>query len=165
MSLQHEDVREILRLLDASPFDEMHLETDGFKLTVRRSNGSDLRPLPKLAAAPPAAPATQADPAPTAQAAPPPPKPAPAAEASGEYVEIPAPMLGTFYRSPKPGAAPFIEVGTKLESDTVIGIIEVMKLMTSVAAGITGEVVEICADDGQLVEYGQVLVRVKPEAT
>ena len=87
--------------------------------------------------------------------------PVPAAAASG-LVEIKAPMLGTFYRAPKPGADPFVAIGSRIEPDTVIGIIEVMKLMNSVAAGVSGEVVEIVAPDAHLVEYDQVLVRVHP---
>ena len=82
--------------------------------------------------------------------------------ASGGGSEVPAPLLGAFYRAPKPGAAPFVEVGDSVEADTVIGIIEVMKLMNSVPAGIAGVVTEILAQNGQLVEHGQPLIRVRP---
>src|SRR5690606_8526408 len=78
---------------------------------------------------------------------------------NADLLEIRAPMLGTFYRSPKPGAEPFVTVGSRVQSDTVIGIIEVMKLMNSAAAGVSGEVVEILAQDGELVEYDQPLMR------
>jgi acetyl-CoA carboxylase biotin carboxyl carrier protein len=73
---------------------------------------------------------------------------------------IAAPLLGTFYRAPKPGAAAFIEAGSLVEEDTVIGIIEVMKLMNAVRAGVRGRVSEILVSDGELVEYGQTLARV-----
>ncbi len=73
-------------------------------------------------------------------------------------------MLGIFYRAPKPGEPPFVEVGSKVGEDTVIGIIEVMKLMNTVHAGVKGTVVEILAANGALVEYGEVLLRVRPEA-
>jgi acetyl-CoA carboxylase biotin carboxyl carrier protein len=75
-------------------------------------------------------------------------------------LNVTAPLLGTFYRAPKPGALPFVEVGVVVEEDTIIGIIEVMKLMNTVRAGTRGTVVEILAQDGALVEYGEVLVRV-----
>ena len=73
-----------------------------------------------------------------------------------------APLLGTFYRAPKPGAAPFVEVGAVVAEDTIIGIIEVMKLMNTVRAGTAGAIAEICVEDGALVEFGQVLLRIAP---
>ena len=75
-----------------------------------------------------------------------------------------APVLGTFYRAPKPGAAPFVEIGARVAPDTVVCIVEVMKLMTSVTAGVAGEVVELLATDGSLVEYGQPLLRIRADA-
>ena len=76
--------------------------------------------------------------------------------------DVPSPLLGIFYRAPKPGEAAFVEVGSKVEEDTVIGIIEVMKLMNSVRAGVKGEVTEILAPNAALVEYGETLIRVRP---
>ena len=78
--------------------------------------------------------------------------------------EVVSPLLGIFYRAPKPGEPPFVEVGSKVSEETVIGIVEVMKLMNSVHAGVKGEVVEILAANAALVEYGEVLLRVRPEA-
>jgi acetyl-CoA carboxylase biotin carboxyl carrier protein len=72
-------------------------------------------------------------------------------------------MLGTFYGAEAPGAAPFVEVGARVEPDTIVCIIEVMKMMNSVAAGVSGTVVEIAAENGALVEFGQPLFRVEPE--
>ncbi len=79
-------------------------------------------------------------------------------------VEINAPLLGIFYRAPKPGEPPFVDVGGRVDTETVIGIVEVMKLMNSVAAGVTGEIVEIVARNGELCEHGEVLMLVRPEA-
>jgi acetyl-CoA carboxylase biotin carboxyl carrier protein len=76
--------------------------------------------------------------------------------------DVPAPLLGTFYRAPKPGAPPFVEVGSPVEEDTIIGIIEVMKLMNTVRAGMRGTVTEILGRDGVLVEYGETLLRIAP---
>jgi acetyl-CoA carboxylase biotin carboxyl carrier protein len=75
---------------------------------------------------------------------------------------VPAPLLGIFYRAPKPGEPPFVEVGARVEADTIIGIIEVMKLMNTVRAGVRGEVVAIPASNGELVEYGEALLFVRP---
>jgi acetyl-CoA carboxylase biotin carboxyl carrier protein len=76
-------------------------------------------------------------------------------------VAIRAPMVGTFYRAPKPGALPFVDVGSDVVDDTVIGIVETMKLMNSVSAGASGTVVDICVADGQLVEAGETLMRLR----
>ncbi len=160
MSLTHDDVQRILQLLDASNFDSLHLEFDGLTLDLRR-NG---------------APAASAHAQPAGAAAAPAPTPAPPAglaplaSTSTEAIatdaaaplEIRAPMLGTFYRAPKPGAEPYIAAGSRVEPDTVIGIIEVMKLMNPVAAGVSGEVLEVVAADATLVEYDQLLARVRP---
>jgi acetyl-CoA carboxylase biotin carboxyl carrier protein len=83
------------------------------------------------------------------------------AEADGVAIE--APMLGVFYRAEAPGATPFVEAGTRVEPDTVVCLIEVMKMMNSVAAGVSGTIVEICAQNAALVEYGQPLFRVEPD--
>lgn len=148
MTLTAQDVAEITRMLEDSSFDELYLELDGLKLTLRR-NGAATQPAI-------ASPTPEAAPAPAS--APPSTPSAGAADTSAQ--DVAAPLLGTFYRAPKPGAAPFVEVGSTVEKDTVVGIIEVMKLMNAVRAGVRGTVREILAQDGTLVEYGQVLLRV-----
>jgi len=150
MGLSHDDVQRLLQLLDASQFDELQLESDGVKLLLRRRGAGD-------AASPPA-------PMP-AQRAPDAPQPAPAdpPAATPGLVDVRAPMLGTWYAAPRPGAAPFVAVGQAIEADSAIGIIEVMKLMNSIAAGVAGIVVEILVRDGQFVEFDQPLLRVRPE--
>ena len=75
---------------------------------------------------------------------------------------IVAPMLGTFYRAPAPGAAPFVDVGSSVEPDTLVCIIEVMKMMNSVHAGVSGTIAEVCVENGEAVEYGTPLFRVEP---
>ena len=162
MSISQEDIERIVRLIEASHFDEFHLELGGLKLDLRRHSGSATVPHPavststsSLEAAPPAVtPGKSQAAVPTSAAAP--------TSANSGLVDIKAPMLGTFFGAPKPGAEPFVTVGGRVEPDTVIGIVEVMKLMNSVNAGVSGEVVEILAPDGQLVEYDQVLIRVRP---
>ena len=157
MNLTHDDVQEILRLLDASPFEELRLETDRFRLTLRRGgDGSGWTQETETRAAPVTL-------APTAL----PPSPAPrerqATPAPAGALEIRPPIIGTFYRAPKPGAPPFVEVGSVVREDTVVAIIETMKLMNSIPAGVRGRVVEICVADAELVEPDRVLMRVQPE--
>jgi acetyl-CoA carboxylase biotin carboxyl carrier protein len=136
MPLTHEDIREILRLIDESDLAELRIETHGFSLHVRKDG----------AGAPALAPRHDDDPA----------------AASDELITVPSPMLGTFYRAEGPGQEPFVELGSQVEPDTTICIIEVMKMMNSIPAGVRGTVVEVCAENGTLVEYGQPLYRVKP---
>lgn len=157
MSFSHDDVQRLIKLLDSSHFDELHLEAEGIKLTLRR-NGA---PSP---VAPMASPSTAA---PTVAAAAPPSRaaassaaPLPASDPT--LIEIRAPMLGTFYGAPKPGAAPFIAIGARITANDAVGIIEVMKLMNSISAGVEGVLVEVLVRDGELVEFDQVLMRVRP---
>jgi acetyl-CoA carboxylase biotin carboxyl carrier protein len=147
MALSDEDVREILRIIDESDLDELQVDTEGFSLHVRKSAGhgvADPQPAPPLPAPKPAA------------AAPPAPEPQDGA------VTIDSPMLGTFYRAESPGGEPFVEIGSVVETDTIVCIIEVMKMMNSIPAGIAGEVVDVFHEDGELVEYGAPLFRVRP---
>lgn len=146
------DIEDILRLIDRSDFDELKLEMGDLKLELRRNGATPAQASPQVTAAstPPAAHAHTPHDVPASIVA------------SGGGSEVPAPLLGTFYLSPKPGADPFINVGGAVTPDTVIGIIEVMKLMNSVTAGIAGTVTEIMAQNGQLVEHGQPLIRIQP---
>jgi len=148
--LTAKDVAEIARLLEESDFEELHVEQDGLKLTLKRSTA------PKHAAGESAA-RPWASPAPGTDHGPRGELPASAADGS---VNVIAPLVGIFYRAPKPGAPPYIEVGSQVETDTIIGIIEVMKLMNAVRAEVQGTVTEILVPDGAAVEYGQVLLRV-----
>jgi acetyl-CoA carboxylase biotin carboxyl carrier protein len=164
VNLTHEDVQEILRLLDASPFDELQLETDRFKLTLRRGGGGawtqenhTLTTARLMKNEPPAAPANDDAIARNAGA-----PGATTAPTHPTTINILTPIIGTFYRAPKPGAAPFVEVGSQVTPDTVVGIVETMKLMNSVYAGAHGKVSEICQDDGKFVEQDQVLMRLDP---
>jgi acetyl-CoA carboxylase biotin carboxyl carrier protein len=138
--LTRADVDEILKLIDASDFDELRLEMGGLKLELRRRGSSAPAPL----AAPVAA------------------APAPVV-AAGPGTPIPAPLLGIFWHAPRPGAAPFVKPGDRVQPDTVIGIIEVMKLMNQVPAGVSGTVLAITAPNGELVEHGACLLRVQPD--
>ena len=150
MSLSGKDVAEIARLLDASRFSELELEVGDFKLRIRRDGAG---PTPRRVS----------EPRPVAAAKPPAPDAAaPAAQiARANEVDVPAPLLGTFYHAPRPGDAPFVNVGDAVTSDTVIGIIEVMKLMNPVHAGVAGTVVAMLAENASSIEAGQPLLRVR----
>jgi acetyl-CoA carboxylase biotin carboxyl carrier protein len=87
-----------------------------------------------------------------------------ATASNGEIREIRPPMPGTFYRSPSPGAQPFTEVGSAVTEDSILGLVETMKLMNSVMAGCRGEVIEICAGNGAAVEVEDTLVRIRVAA-
>jgi acetyl-CoA carboxylase biotin carboxyl carrier protein len=154
VSLTAKDVAEILRLLEESRFDELTLEMNGVKVQLRRGQAGALAQV-----AAPSADAARAFPKPAQAASMPASKPALAAPPGG--VAVPAPLLGIFYRAPKPGEPPFVEVGAQVSPDTVIGIIEVMKLMNTVRAGVSGEVLRIDAVNGELVEFGEALLFVK----
>jgi acetyl-CoA carboxylase biotin carboxyl carrier protein len=147
--LSDEDVREILRLIDESELDELLIETGDFRLHVLRGGEPPVSG-PRTADRGRRTPA--AEPAPAAPAA------------SNGFVDVTAPMLGTFYRAEGPGAQPFVEVGAQVEPDTVVCIIEVMKMMNSVPAGVAGTVTEVLAENAELVEFGQPLFRVEPAA-
>lgn len=149
MALTDEDVREILRIIDESDLDELRIETPGLSLQVRKGGA----PAPDPAPAPPPAPAEVASGNGAPQAPLPP-------AATGEGVVVEAPMLGTFYRAESPSDPPFVQEGDRVEPDTVVCLIEVMKLMNHVQAGVSGTVVEVLADNASLVEFGQPLFRV-----
>jgi acetyl-CoA carboxylase biotin carboxyl carrier protein len=167
MGLTDDDVREILRIIDESQLDELRIDMPGFKLHVRRG-GAPAEPEPgrapaagEPAAAEPAAEKSAAEEPTTAEQ---PPAQTPSSRASTNGATIDAPMLGTFYRASAPGEQPFVDVGSKVDPDTVVCLIEVMKMMNSVRAGVAGTVVEVCATNAELVEYGEPLFRVDPNS-
>jgi acetyl-CoA carboxylase biotin carboxyl carrier protein len=148
MPLSDEDVREILRIIDESDLSELRIDTEGFSLHVVKGDSGAVTSAPPVRQPPRAAPEPER-------------APEPAASTDG-VTTIAAPMLGTFYRAEAPGKPAFVEVGSKVEPDTIVCIIEVMKMMNSVPAGATGTVAEVIAKNAQLVEYGEPLFRVEP---
>ena len=154
MSLTAKDIAEIARLLDESHFSSLDLQIGDFKLRIRRDGGWSPRGEEDIA--PPRAPKAE-----KARDEPPPPMGQEAGAARVGEIDVPAPLLGNFYAAPRPGEPPFVEVGDAVTEDSVIGIIEVMKLMNSVRAGVAGKVVAILAVDGSAVDEGQPLIRVR----
>ncbi len=157
MKLTNDDVQDILQLINESSFNELNLQTNNFKLSLRRSGEGEWTQSSQVLAAP-----NLLEPVVAVAAS------APAAAKSAllsvdGLIDVGTPLLGTFYRSPKPGSPPFVEVGSKVEKNTVVAIVETMKLMNSVYAGACGTIVEICQDDAQFADHDAVLMRIKPE--
>jgi acetyl-CoA carboxylase biotin carboxyl carrier protein len=161
MPLSDEDVREILRLIDESPLKELSIETEGFVLYVRKGSLDD------TASRPPEGPRGGQEAVSPSHTSKPGPPSEQATTLDGPVddglVTVEAPMLGTFYRAEGPGQDPFVEVGARVGPDSVVCIIEVMKMMNSVPARVSGTVVEVCQENAQLVEFGQPLFRLRPE--
>ena len=161
--MEFDKVKELATRLENSSLTKLRLEEDG---TVLELEAELPQQLVSVAAPAVAAPATAA-PAPSA-----PPAPAPAAPApsSGDSDDAPydmskltlvkAPMVGVFYAAPSPGADPFVHVGSKVKKGDTLCVMEAMKLMNEVVAEVDGEVVDVCVEDGDLVEFGGTLMKI-----
>ncbi|MBB3045675.1 acetyl-CoA carboxylase biotin carboxyl carrier protein [Nocardioides sp. LMS-CY] len=159
MGLDLEELAAVMELLADADFTQLRIQQGDFSLVVSR--GVPIDDGGTTPAAPAPSPVTVPVAAPVVQEV----QPGPASsELGADEVHVTTPMLGTFYRAPKPGEPPFVEVGTKVGADTTVGIVEVMKLMSSIQAGAEGEVTRVLVEDGQLVEAGQPLfvLRVVP---
>jgi acetyl-CoA carboxylase biotin carboxyl carrier protein len=168
--LTSDDVQDILHLLDTLPFGELHLRTESFQLSLQRAADGEWAQTtqvltPPRIKNPPGAPAAGAPAAGAPAAGSSAPAAAVPAGRSDLLIEVPAPLPGTFYRAPRPGSPPFVEVGTEVGADTVVGIIETMKLMNSVYAGHRGTIAELCVADAELAGQGTVLMRIDPGLT
>lgn len=157
MQLDHEQLHRLLETLADSDIQEFRLEGDDFRLEVRRNLPTQAVMAPVVAAPVPAAaaPVAAAD---SGSSSPPP----PAASTRSDLLDVTAPMVGTFYRAPAPGEDPFVEVGTRINVGQTVCILEAMKLMNELESEVSGEIVEILVDNGTPVEFGQVLMRVRP---
>lgn len=147
------EIKQIVELMKRSDLTDFEIEEKDLKLRISRNSGV-------VVSAPAPAPIAVA-PAPVAAA--PAESPAPAAAAKDEpgVTIIKSPMVGTFYRSPNPDSKPFADVGTKVKADSVVCIIEAMKVMNEINAELSGTIVDILVENGQAVEYGQALFKVK----
>lgn len=161
-----QEIREIIKLVDNSSINEFTFESEGAKIELKKGGtpvaAHDTAPAtetPQSSAAPavPAIPAaaTKTE-EPVAEETPETP-----ADSDGNTEKILSPMVGTFYQSPSPDEAPYVQKGTQVSSDQVVCIVEAMKLFNEIEAEVDGEIAEILVKDGQLVEYGQPLFLVK----
>ena len=159
------DIKTIVELMKRNDLALFELEREGFKIKLQRSLAApggyevlSTAPLAALPAGVPPPPATPAPPAPpTATVA-----ASPAAPAAAETLrEINSPMVGTFYASPSPESAPFVKVGQEVTEETVVCIIEAMKVMNEIKAETRGVVAEVVAENGKPVQFGQTLFRLR----
>src|SRR5271157_4952093 len=160
--IKPQDIEALLETFDNSSWQEMRLKVEGLELFLSKTPGAiahsaaghhptDPMPFPTAHATAPAAPQHAISGA-----------KAKAAHVPDHWIAVRAPNLGTFYRSPKPGAAPYVTVGQKVGADTEVCLIEVMKLFTSVLAGVEGAVRRVLVEDAELVEYDQPLFLIEP---
>lgn len=149
------EISEILRTFARSRWNSLQLSVHGMRLTVSKDGTPPAGPAP-----PPAA--QQAERVPTAAPAPPPAPGEPPVEVAEGVVAVRSPAVGAFWVAPSPGASPFVQQGQTVEADEQLAIVEVMKLMNPVVAPEGGEVVQVCARNGELVEFDQVLFLIMP---
>jgi len=149
------DIKAVIDLMKKNSVSEFEMEREGFKIRLKRAAGgpvyedggpSGYTSLPAIAATTIAAPAVGT----------------PAAVAAVGGLEIKSPMIGTFYRSPSPESASYVEIGAEVGPDTVVCIIEAMKVMNEIKAEVKGVVTEILVDNAKPVEFGQPMFRVRP---
>jgi acetyl-CoA carboxylase biotin carboxyl carrier protein len=153
LNLSREDVQDILNLLDALPVDEFDLQTERFHLTLRRCGDGTWTQSSDGAKATEGAQAV-AEPGGDVTAG--------GTQAAG-LGEVRSPLPGTFYRAPKPGAPPFVEVGSQVGEETVVAIVETMKMMNPIPAGLRGTVAAIELADAEFADHDTVLMRIAPE--
>lgn len=170
--LKVQELRELIKLVDQSSLDEFSYEYDGAKIKMKKNVVQTVVATENVQAAPTVVTEVSAKPAVAAVAVQEettrvPEKvveaPKPAAVATEHLHKIVSPMVGTFYESPSPDADAYVKVGSKVSSDSVVCIVEAMKLFNEIEAEVNGEIVEILVKNGQLVEYGQPLFLVRQE--
>jgi acetyl-CoA carboxylase biotin carboxyl carrier protein len=148
------DIKAVIDLMKKNDLSVFEMEKDGFKLKLQKGAGEQTVFAPQPAAAPPAPmPASNAP----ASAAP----PAPEGASSAGLKDVVSPMVGTFYRAGSPDAPPFADIGKEVNEETVVCIIEAMKVMNEIKAETKGVIAEVVAENGKPVQFGQVLFRVR----
>ncbi|WP_295683922.1 acetyl-CoA carboxylase biotin carboxyl carrier protein [uncultured Nevskia sp.] len=157
MALSESEILRVLDMFDRSSWSEMLLQSGSMKLLISKTGRVQSQPPTATALQP----APAAAPVPAASAAP------PAAAAAVPaidpcWIAVKAPMLGHFYAAPKPGAPPFVTLGQMVTAEDTIAILEVMKLMNHVKAGVAGKIARIAVADGDLVEFEQALIYIQP---
>lgn len=169
--LSADDLRQILELVENSKFESIDLQIGDLRLSASKTGA--LPASAPIDRAPAPSPAPVSSPAPAAASSSAAPTPAPTTQpghkASGpadpDLVEITAPIVGIFYAAPEPGAPPFVDIGTEVDADATVGLIEVMKVFNGIKSGVAGTIVERLVEDSGFVEFGQPLFLVRPKAS
>lgn len=138
-------VKELIELMKANDLVEIEIAEGDSKIHLKRPGAVQAQAVYSAAPATPATPAAAA----------------PAAQDAG-LLQIKSPIVGTFYQAASPDSPPYVKVGQKVDPDTAVCIIEAMKVMNEIKAELSGSIVEVCCKDGQAVEFGQVLFKVRP---
>ncbi|GGF08315.1 acetyl-CoA carboxylase, biotin carboxyl carrier protein [Halobacillus andaensis] len=160
--LKVQEIRELIKLIDDSQIDEFSYEANGTKVCMKKSGGKVVTEAPvQQKPAPKAEPEVSEASQPKEEAPKAEEKQEPQKEKADYDKEITSPMVGTFYESPSPDQGAYVKVGDQVKQDSVVCIVEAMKLFNEIEAEVSGEIVEILVKDGELVEYGQPLFRVK----
>ncbi|PKQ70883.1 acetyl-CoA carboxylase biotin carboxyl carrier protein [Raineya orbicola] len=161
--MKAKEIRDLIDFIAQSPLDEVHIETDEFKISVKRHSGGAKMELPSSST--PFVPAVVS----TSPVATPTSKPEPQTDsteakpsASGNYLTIKSPMIGTFYRAPKPDAPNFVNVGDEIKPGQVVCIVEAMKLFNEIESEVAGRIVKVLVENASPVEYDQPLFLVEP---
>jgi acetyl-CoA carboxylase biotin carboxyl carrier protein len=157
------EIKSIIELMMKNELSEFEVEKGDFKLRIKRGPGGEwITSAAPVATHHPAAPVAHHAPATAAPVAAPAPVAAAPVAAASAGAQIVSPMVGTFYRSPSPDSPPYIDVGQEVNEDTVVCIIEAMKVMNEIKAETRGVIVEVLAQNGKPVEFGKPLFAVKP---
>jgi acetyl-CoA carboxylase biotin carboxyl carrier protein len=164
--LKVQEIRELIKLVDQSSIDEFVYESEGSKIKMKKNVTGTVtlaQPQPVTIAAAQTHKVAEPVAIQEVQPVPAPPVKEEVKEDTSNLHKITSPMVGTFYQSPSPDADVYVKAGSKVSKDSVVCIVEAMKLFNEIEAEVNGEIVEILVKDGQLVEYGQPLFLVKPE--
>ncbi|CAH1210260.1 Biotin carboxyl carrier protein of acetyl-CoA carboxylase [Paenibacillus plantiphilus] len=162
------EIKELIKLVDQTSVHELEIENEGARLLIRKPGKTEVVNVQTASLVPTytqgvPAPVQHAQHAPAAAPAPSAPEATQAAPVNANLHQILSPMVGTFYRSSSPDAAPFVSVGDRVNEKSVVCILEAMKLMNELEAEVRGEIVDVLVENGQLIEFGQPLFLVKPE--
>ncbi|QDH77687.1 acetyl-CoA carboxylase biotin carboxyl carrier protein [Echinicola soli] len=157
--MKAKEIQELIDFISNSGLAEVKIETDEFKLSIKKN--AEAQVVKAVEAAPAPAPNPASAPAPAAASAPATEKEAPAAD-SNNYVEIKSPMIGTFYTTPNPDADNFVNVGDSVKTGQTVCIIEAMKLFNEIESEVSGKIVKVLVENATPVEYDQPLFLVDP---
>lgn len=160
--MKAKEIQDLIDFISKSGLDEVNIETEEFKIKVKKNTEAKVVQAAAPAPQPAAAPAPAPSPAPATQAPSAGGEDKPAASDDEKYVAIKSPMIGTFYRTPNPDNPPFVNVGDSVKAGDTVCIVEAMKLFNEIESDVSGKIVKILVDNATPVEYDQPLFLVDP---